>query len=75
MLTWLDSQEWVGFLQVRGGNSSRQGINRAVLVATPIYPDSNASIKDKRPKYFTAKKGDRDFLLPPRVSVNTIMHD
>jgi len=60
----------VGFLSTRGGNSSKKGINRAVLVGTPIYLDSNASIKDKRPQYFNSTEGHRDSFLPPRVSVN-----
>ena len=49
---------------------SKNSINRTVLVGTPIYLDSNASIKDKRPQYFNSTEGDRDSCLPPRVSVN-----
>jgi len=32
------------------GNWSLKCINRAVLVGTNINPDSNASVKDRRPK-------------------------
>jgi hypothetical protein len=39
------------------GTWSRKCINRAVLVGTSIKPDSNASILDKRPRYWTAKEG------------------
>jgi len=39
------------------GNWSRKCTNRAVLVGTSITPDSNASIKEQRPKYWTAKEG------------------
>ena len=58
---------------------SKQGINRTVLVGTPIYPDSNASIKDKRPQYFTATAGDRASCLPPgcvcEYDIIAIIHD
>jgi len=46
-------------------NWSKNCINRAVLVGTPIYLDSNASIKDKRPQYFNATESERDSFLPP----------
>jgi len=39
------------------GNWSRNCINRAVLVGTSINHDSNASIKAKRPKYWTPTEG------------------
>ena len=42
------------------GSWSKNYIDRAVLVGTPIYLDSNASIKDKRPQYFNSTEGERD---------------
>jgi len=33
------------------GNWSLKCINRGVIVGTSINPDSNVSIKDRRPKY------------------------
>jgi len=39
------------------GNWSVKCINRAVLVGTSITPDSNACIKERRPKYWTATEG------------------
>jgi len=38
-------------------NWSLKCINRAVLVSTSITPDSNANIKELRPKYWTATEG------------------
>ena len=46
------------------GSWSKNCINRAVLVGTPIYLDSNASIKDKRPQYFNSTEGERDSFCP-----------
>ena len=46
------------------GSWSKNYINRAVLVGTRIYPDSNASIKAQRPKYFDSTEGERDSLGP-----------
>ena len=37
-------------------------INRAVLVGTRIEPDSNASNKAKRPRYWTATQGVPNYL-------------
>jgi len=37
--------------------------NKAVLVGTRINHDSNASIKAKRPKYWTAKQDDQLFAV------------
>ena len=45
-------------------------INRAVLVGTRIKPDSNASIKAKRPRYWTPKQGERKFLRCEHGSVD-----
>jgi len=45
------------------GNWSRKCINKAVLVGTPIHLDSNASIKDKRPQYWTPTQGERESFL------------
>ena len=39
------------------GNWSLTCINRVVLVGTSITPDSNASIKERWPKYWTPKEG------------------
>jgi len=38
-------------------NGSLNYINRVVQVGTSIKPDSNVSIKDKRPKYFSPTEG------------------
>jgi len=45
-------------------------INRAVLVGTRIKHDSNASIKAKRPTYWTAHQGVPNFLLYEHGSVD-----
>ena len=61
-----DDQEVLADQRALPGNWSKNCINRTVvLVGTPIYLDSNASIKDKRPQYFNATAGDRDSFLPP----------
>ena len=39
------------------GNWSVKCINREVLVGTSITPDSNAFIKEQRPKYWTPTEG------------------
>ena len=51
------------------GKWSKNYINRAVLVASPIRIDSNASIKEKRPRYFTATEGEQASFFAPRVYV------
>jgi len=43
------------------GTWATDHINRAVLVGTRIKHDSNASIKTKRPRYWTPKQGVRNF--------------
>ena len=55
-----DGEEVLADQRACPGNWSKNCINRAVLVGTPIYLDSNASIKDKRPQYFNATEGERD---------------
>jgi len=60
-----DDQEVLADQRACPGNWSKNYINRAVLVGTPIHIDSNASIKDKRPQYFNATEGERDSFLPP----------
>jgi len=45
-------------------------INRAVLVGTRIKHDSNASIKAKRPRYWTPKQGVPNFLRFEHGSVD-----
>jgi len=52
-----DDSEVLADQRALEGNWSRKCINRAVLVGTSIKPDSNASIKDRRPKYWTPKQG------------------
>jgi len=47
--------------RAREGNWSLTCINRAVLVGTSINPDSNASIKAKRPQYRTPTQGVCEF--------------
>jgi len=46
-----DDPEVLADQRAREGNWSRKCINRSVLVGTSINPDSNVSIKDRRPKY------------------------
>ena len=58
-----DEQEVLADQRACPGNWSRNCINRAVLVGTPIQLDSNASIKDKSPQYFNASQGERDSFL------------
>jgi len=58
-----DDQEVLADQRACPGNWSSNCINRAVLVGTPIHLDSNASIKDKRPQYFTPSQGERDSCL------------
>jgi len=58
-----DDQEVLADQRACPDNWSRNYINRAVLVGTPIHLDSNTSIKDKRPQYFTASQGERDSFL------------
>ena len=60
-----DDQAVLADQRVCPGNWSKICINRPVLVGTPINIDSNASIKDKRPQYFTPTEGERDSFLPP----------
>jgi len=50
----------LGDQRALSGSWSKNYINRAVLVGTRIYPDSNASIKAKRPKYWDSTEGERD---------------
>ena len=45
-------------------------INRSVLVGTSIKHDSNASIKAKRPKYWSADQGVPNFVLFEHGSVD-----
>ena len=45
------------------GNWSLKCINRAVLVGTRINPDSNACIKDRRPRYWTPKEDVFNFYV------------
>jgi len=52
------------------GNWASNYINRTVLVGTRINHDSNASIKAKRPKYWTPKQGVPNFLLFEHVAVD-----
>jgi len=52
-----DVPEVLADQRARAGNWSRTCINRAVLVGTSINPDSNASIKAKRPQYWTPTQG------------------
>ena len=61
MLIEDDDDAVLGDQRALPGSWSRNCINRAVLVGTPICPDSNANNKAKRPKYFSEKKGERDF--------------
>jgi len=56
-----DDPEVFADQRARQGNWSRTCINRAVLVGTSINPDSNASIKAKRPQYWTPKPGVCEF--------------
>jgi len=60
-----DDQGVLADQRVCPGTWSKNCINRAVLVGTPIYIDSKASIKDKRPQYFNPTEGERDSFLPP----------
>jgi len=60
-----DDQAVLADQRVCPGNWSKNCINRAVLVASPIRIDSNASIKEKRPQYFNPTEGERDSFLPP----------
>ena len=59
-----DDQDVLADQRAYTGNWSKNCINRAVLVGTPICIDSNASIKNKRPQYFNATEGERDSFLP-----------
>jgi len=45
------------FLLISAHQFTATGQSTAVLVGTSIKPDSNASVKDKRPKYFTPQEG------------------
>jgi len=54
-----DEQEVLADQRACPGNWSRNCINRAVLVGTPIQLDSNA----KSPQYFNASQGERDSFL------------
>jgi len=65
MVIEVDDEAVLGDQRSCPGKWSKSCINRAVLVGTPIYLDSNASIKDKRPQYFNATEGERDSFLPP----------
>ena len=56
-----DDNAVLGDQRALSGSWSKNYINRAVLVGTRIYPDSNASIKAQRPKYFNSTEGERDF--------------
>jgi len=60
-----DDQAVLADQRVCPGNWSRNCINRAVLVTSPIRIDSNASIKEKRPQYFNPTEGEHDSFLPP----------
>ena len=56
-----DDSEVLADQRALEGNWSLKCINRAVLVGTSINPDSNACIKDRRPKYWTPKEGVFNF--------------
>jgi len=56
-----DDNAVLGDQRALPGSWSTNCINRAVLVGTPICPDSNANYKAKRPQYFGEKKGEREF--------------
>jgi len=58
-----DESEVLADQRTLEGNWSRKYINRAVLVGTSIKPDSNVSIQDKRPRYWTPKEGVYNFYL------------
>jgi len=60
-----DDQGVLADQRVCPGNWSKNCINRAVLVGSPINIDSNASIKERRPQYFDPTEGERDSFLPP----------
>ena len=55
-----DDNAVLGDQRALSGIWSKKYINRAVLCGSRIYPDSNASIKAKRPKYFDSTEGERD---------------
>jgi len=55
-----DDQEVLADQRACPGNWSSNCINRAVLVGTPMHLDSKASIKDKRPHYWTPTQGERE---------------
>ena len=55
-----DDNAVLGDQRALSGSWSRDYINRAVLVGTRICPDSNATIKAQRPKYFGSTEGERD---------------
>jgi len=56
-----DDSEVLADQRALEGNWSLKCINRAVIVGTSINPDSNVSIKDRRPKYWTPKEGVFNF--------------
>jgi len=60
----------LGDQRAQDGNWAPNYINRAVLVGTRIKHDSNASMKAKRPKYWTAKQGVPNFLMFEHGSVD-----
>ena len=55
-----DDNAVLGDQRVLSGSWSKNYINRAVLVGSRIRPDSNATIKAKRPKYFDSTEGECD---------------
>jgi len=55
-----DDDAVLGDQRALSGSWSKKYINRAVLVGSRIRPDSNATIKSKRPKYFDATEGECD---------------
>ena len=55
-----DDNAVLGDQRALSGSWSKKYINRAVLCGSRIEPDSNASIKAKRPKYFNSTEGERD---------------
>ena len=55
-----DDNAVLGDQRALSGSWSKNYINRAVLVGSRLRPDSNASIKATRPKYFDSTEGECD---------------
>jgi len=55
-----DDNAVLGDQRALSGSWCKNYINRAVLVGSRIRPDSNASIKALRPKYFDGTEGESD---------------